>query len=188
MKTEKDLELDIKKEFQHEAPLSNETLHVSFSNGMLTISGTVDSQEKKRLAEAAAKRVAGEHLLINLIEVGINASRAKEDKEIERAVRDMIKWNSTINENRIRVKVKSGWVTLEGLVEWDYQKSKARHLAADIKGVQGVINLIKVQPKHSLYSEAEKNDSPVKRNFTHPELLAGPTFYNRRITDWPLFS
>jgi osmotically-inducible protein OsmY len=69
----------------------------------------------------------------------------KTDYEITRAVIESIRWNSTIQEGRIEVTVKHGWVTLSGIVDWQYQKSKAKLLAIDIAGVVGVTNLITVR-------------------------------------------
>lgn len=68
----------------------------------------------------------------------------KTDYELRKAVLDSIKWNSTIQEGRINVTVKNAWVTLSGVVDWQYQRSKARLLAEDISGVAGVTNLIVV--------------------------------------------
>ncbi len=68
----------------------------------------------------------------------------KTDYELLKAVVDSIKWNSTIQDGRIEVTVKHGWVTLSGTVDWQYQKSKAKLLAGDISGVAGVTNLITV--------------------------------------------
>lgn len=69
----------------------------------------------------------------------------KTDYEITKAVIESIRWNSTIQEGRIEVTVKHGWVTLVGIVDWQYQKSKAKLLAIDILGVVGVTNLITVR-------------------------------------------
>lgn len=68
----------------------------------------------------------------------------KTDSEIKKAVLDSIKWNSTIPDDRINVTVKNGWVSLSGVVEWPFQKSKAKLLAEDSIGVAGVTNLITV--------------------------------------------
>ena len=68
----------------------------------------------------------------------------KTDIEIKKAVLDSIKWNSTIQEGRVTVSVKNGWVTLKGNVDWHYQKLKARLLARDCVGITGITDLITV--------------------------------------------
>ena len=68
----------------------------------------------------------------------------KTDVEIKKAVLDSIKWNSTIQEGRVAVKVKNGWVTLLGNVDWHYQKLKAKLLARDCIGITGLTDLITV--------------------------------------------
>jgi osmotically-inducible protein OsmY len=69
----------------------------------------------------------------------------KTDYELTKAVIESIRWNSTIQEGRIEVIVKHGWATLAGVVDWQYQKSKAKLLAGDIAGIVGVTNLITVR-------------------------------------------
>ncbi len=89
----------------------------------------------------------------------------KTDYEISKAVVDSIKWNSTIQEGRIEVTVKFGWVILSGTVDWQYQKSKAKLLAGDISGVAGVTNLITVcSPSEETWvmSKPFTNNRPVR--------------------------
>ncbi|HWY10659.1 MAG TPA: BON domain-containing protein [Bacteroidia bacterium] len=68
----------------------------------------------------------------------------KTDAEIKKAVLDSIKWNSTIQEGRVTVSVKNGWVTLTGNVDWQYQKLKSKLLAGDCIGAAGVTDFITV--------------------------------------------
>jgi osmotically-inducible protein OsmY len=81
----------------------------------------------------------------NQLRVVIPRELKRNDKEIERSVKDIIKWNSSIDENKITVSVVDAWVTLEGEANWEYQRSKARLLTQDIVGVRGITNLIKVR-------------------------------------------
>ncbi|MBI2268962.1 MAG: BON domain-containing protein [Bacteroidetes bacterium] len=80
------------------------------------------------------------------IKTNLPPSSKRSDSDIKNAVLNVIKWNSSIDENKIKIKVRDGWVTLEGYVDWEYQKSRATYLAEDIKGVVGVNNLITVVP------------------------------------------
>jgi osmotically-inducible protein OsmY len=68
----------------------------------------------------------------------------KTDAEIKRAVLSAIKWNSTIEEDQIVVRVNKGWITLEGQVQYEFQKTKAKNLAEDIIGAAGITNRITI--------------------------------------------
>ncbi|MDF2448163.1 MAG: ornithine aminotransferase [Bacteroidota bacterium] len=72
----------------------------------------------------------------------IQKPSAHDDLELKKSVAAIIKWNSSIDETKIRIEVKNGWVTLEGTVDMDYKRLKAGLLARDIKGVTGVTNLV----------------------------------------------
>ncbi|MES2568172.1 MAG: BON domain-containing protein [Bacteroidota bacterium] len=71
-------------------------------------------------------------------------STLKDDIDLKKSVMNIIKWNSSIDESKISIKVKNGWVTLEGIVDLDFKRLKAGLLARDINGVTGVTNMITV--------------------------------------------
>ncbi|MCD6017772.1 MAG: hypothetical protein K0S53_893 [Bacteroidetes bacterium] len=76
-------------------------------------------------------------------------SSIKDDIDLKKSVMNIIKWNSSIDETKIRIKVKNGWVTLDGVVDLDFKRLKAGLLARDINGVTGVTNLITVSNNSS---------------------------------------
>jgi osmotically-inducible protein OsmY len=144
MKTDSEIERDVTHELEWESRYTNLQVNVDVKNGCVTLSGVVDSYPKKIEAERAAMRVGGIIWVNNNVVVKIADKRS--DAEIKMAAINAIKWNTTIDENEIEVKVENGWITLEGIVTWEYQKSKARNLAEDVIGVIGVTNLINVVP------------------------------------------
>jgi len=166
MTFDEEIERDIRAELQWESRLSGSDIKVAVHNGHITLTGTTDSYPKKLNAERAVRRVAGVKAVFNDIEVRIPAMSRRSDGDIKRAVENAITWNSAIDENKIKVTVEDGWVTLEGNVSWDYQRSKARLLAEDIIGVIGVTNLVKVMPSAPTSAEVLKNIAAAfKRNF-----------------------
>ncbi len=142
MRTDVEIKKDVIHELEWESRYNALDVEVEVKNGSVTLSGTVDAYSKKIEAERAALRVAGIIWVNNNIEVRIVDK--KSDEEIQRAAINAIRWNTTIDEDEIDVSVKNGWITLEGTVAWEYQKSKARNLAEDVIGVVGVTNLISV--------------------------------------------
>lgn len=144
MKTDFEIESEIKDELKWDPALNPGEITVEVEAGNVTLTGTVDSYPKKVEAERAALRVPGVTWVSNCINVQLAENRT--DDEIKEAVAKAIRWNSAIEESHIVVKVKNGWVTLEGEVEWEFQKSKAGNLTEDIAGVVGVSNFISIVP------------------------------------------
>jgi len=103
--------------------------------------------EQKDVAEKAAKRVAGVHAVANDIEVRLPAIDQRPDPDIARDAVAALKAELPISHDRIKVVVKDGWITLEGAVEWQYQKTTADSAVRKVKGVKGVTNVITVKPK-----------------------------------------
>ena len=112
-----------------------------------TLAGFVKSYTGKYEAEAAAKRVAGVTAVANDIEVRMPSVDERPDPEIARDAVAAIKSQLPISSEHIKIVVKNGWVTLEGQVEWQYQRQTARSAVRRIKGVKGVSNLIQLKPR-----------------------------------------
>jgi len=166
MKTGKEIEKNVKEELKWEPRVRGSEINVQVDNGRVTISGNVDSYPKKIDAEKAAMKVEGVTGVVNSINVVIPASIQRTDGEIRKAVMDVIKWNSSIEESKIKVEVKNGWVSLEGEVPWEYQRSRARQIAENLSGVVGVTNLLEVVSTFATSGEVkEKIDSALKRNY-----------------------
>ena len=94
-------------------------------DGVVTLTGTVDSYFKKWAAEEAAHRVAGVKAVANDIEVRLTSERT--DADIAAAVARALEWDAFIPPDKVKVTVSKGWVTLEGEVEWQYQKQEQKH-------------------------------------------------------------
>lgn len=105
----------------------------------------VDTYSKKRAAERAAQRVKGVKVLASDIGVNLGHFGKKTDTEIASAVRNALRWNSAVNDDKVEIKVDKGWVTLEGEVDWIYQKNFAQNNVEHLLGVKGIINNIKVR-------------------------------------------
>jgi osmotically-inducible protein OsmY len=135
---------------------------VAVKDGVVTLSGFVPSFWKKDAAEKAVKRVYGVRGIANDIEVKLFWQRT--DPEIARdAVREL-ESHVSIPADRIKVTVKDGWVTLEGTVDWEYQKSLAESAMKKLKGVSGVTNKIQVTPKASAAEVKSKIEEALRRS------------------------
>ena len=145
MKTDAELKQDVIDELVWDASVNETRIGVSVKSGVVTLSGTVDNYAEKIAAEKATKKVKGVKAVAMDIEVRIAGSSQRTDVEIAEVALNSLKWNSTVPKDAAVVKVENGWVTLEGSVNWNYQKEAARKSVESLVGVKGVSNLIEVK-------------------------------------------
>jgi osmotically-inducible protein OsmY len=146
MRSDSEIEQDVKDELRWDPEIDATDIAVSVKKGVVTLTGFVKSYSDKYEAEAAAKRVAGVVGLANDIEVRLPSVDQRPDPEIAREAADAIRSQLPISSEHIKVIVKSGWVTLEGTVEWQYQRQTAETAVRRIRGVKGITNSIQVKP------------------------------------------
>ncbi len=157
MKTNEDLQKDVQDAIKWEPLLNAAEIGVIAKDGIITLTGTVDSYWKKTEAEEAAKNVAGVKAVVEKIEIRFaNNSFKKDDNEIAAEVLNAFKWNIEVPNDKIKVKVEKGWVTLEGELEWNFQKESAKKAVRDLLGVVGVTNNITI--KADTREEVERKD------------------------------
>ncbi|MEQ7801945.1 BON domain-containing protein [Pedobacter sp. ASV1-7] len=146
MKNDSKIQKDVMDELKWEPLLNPSEIGVSVKNGIVTLSGEVDSYVKKIAAESATKRVLGVKAVAEDIQVILSPSLKKTDADIAAAVLNALKWNSVVQEDKIKIKVEDGIVKLEGEVEWEFQRKNIKRSIEFLSGVRMVINLIKVKP------------------------------------------
>ena len=126
MKSDNQIQKDVMDELKWEPYLNASDIGVSVKNGIVTLSGQVDTYSKKIAAEKAPKRVAGVKAVAEDIQVGVSPVYSKTDTEIAQAVLNALKWHSAVQEEKIKIKVENGNVKLEGEVEWEYQRNNVK--------------------------------------------------------------
>jgi osmotically-inducible protein OsmY len=120
---------------------------VAVKDGVVTLSGSVDSYAKRWAAEEAAHRVRGVKAVADEIEVRLSGDGRRTDEEIAEAAAHALEWDPLIPADRIKVTVANGFVTLEGTVDWQYEREDAAHDVHHLTGVKGVSNLITLTPR-----------------------------------------
>lgn len=120
---------------------------VAAADGVVTLSGHVPTYAEKLKAEEIAMRVRGVKAIALQIEVRPAGTHATADDEIARRLLEVLRWNTTVPEDKIRATVQNGWVTLSGAVEWNYQRDAASRAVQGLAGVRGVANTIKITPR-----------------------------------------
>jgi len=146
MRSDSDIKRDVEAELQSDPSIDATDIAVAMKNGVVTLSGFVPKFMDTLEAEAAAKRVAGVVGLANDLEVRLPLSDKRPDPEIARDAVAAVKTQLPFSWQQIKVIVDKGWVTLEGQVEWNYQREEAERAVRRVKGVRGVINTIQLKP------------------------------------------
>jgi len=123
---------------------------VSIEDGVVVLSGHVRTYAEKIAAEHAVKSVKGVRAVAEELEVRVSTDLAIDDGLIASRCLDLIRWNTAVPADQIQIKVQQGWVTLEGEVEWQYQKEAAQHAIQTLAGVAGLNNMLAVKPKVSV--------------------------------------
>ena len=146
MRSESDIRRDVEGELRWDPDIDATDIAVTVNNGVVTLAGFVRSFMQKYQTEADAKRVAGVVAVANDIEIRLPGVDERPDPEIARDAIQRIKSELPFARDEIRVVVKSGWVTLEGEVEWNYQRGRAEAAVRRVRGLKGVTNSIEVKP------------------------------------------
>jgi len=145
--TDEQIQKDVLAELKWDARVMPNEIGVSVKDGIVTLTGWVDSYTKKWAAEEAAHRVRGVKAVANDIEVRLPSSAERTDADIAAAAVRALEWDASLSIVNLDVTVSKGWVTLKGEVEWQYQKEDAERVVRRLAGVKGVTNLITVKPR-----------------------------------------
>jgi osmotically-inducible protein OsmY len=145
-RTDAEVQADVIAELRWEPRVRAPEIGVNVKDGVVTLTGWVDSYSKRWAAEEAAHRVRGVKAVANDIEVRLTATGERSDVEIAAAAVRALEWDAVLVPEKIEVTVSKGWVTLKGTVGWEYKKREAERVVRHLAGVKGVTNLIDVEP------------------------------------------
>ncbi len=132
-------------ELKWEGRVQPSEVGVAVRDGIVTLTGLVDSYAKRVAAEEAAHRVRGVRAVVNDIEIRLPLDAERHDADLAAAIMHALEWDAFVPLDQIEVTVSHGWVTLRGEVPWQYQKLDAERVVRRLAGVRGVTNLISVQ-------------------------------------------
>ncbi len=167
MRTDAHLQQDVMNELKWEPTLHAAEIGVGVKDGVVTVSGVVDSYAKKEAAEQAVKRVAGVRAVAEEIIVKLAGTHRRSDEDIARAASSILQWNSWVPHDRIKAMVQDGFVTLSGDVEWYHERESAENAVRHLVGVWGVTNSITIKPPVPIVKAVEvktKIEDALKRN------------------------
>lgn len=170
MRPDSEIKLNVENELQADPDIRSDDIAVAVKEGIVTLAGFVHSYRQKRQAEATAKRIAGVLAVANDVAVRLPIVHERPDPEIARDLARALRSQLQYSAQCIRAIVKSGWVILEGQVEWNYERERAEETAGRIKGVNGLTNSIEVKPNAVSLLVKQKIDEAFSRN---PDMDAG---------------
>ena len=163
MRSDSDIRRDVEDELRWDPDIDATDIAVTASNGVVTLAGFVRSYMQKYQAEADAKRVAGVVAVANDIEIRLPGVDERPDPEIARDAVERMKSELPFAWDKIRVVLKNGWVTLEGEVEWNYQRDRAEAAVRRVRGVKGITNSIVVKPRVAPMEIKRKIEEALRR-------------------------
>jgi osmotically-inducible protein OsmY len=164
MKTDTELQRDVLEQLKWEPSVNAAHIGVAVKDGVVTLTGHVPSYGEKYAAEKAAKRVYGVRAVANELDVKLPGSSQRTDEDIAQACVNALKSSYSVPQDKVKVVVNSGWVTLEGEVEWQYQKDAAESAVRYLTGVKGLSNNITVKPRVSPTDVRSKIEEALKRS------------------------
>ncbi|HEU4457484.1 MAG TPA: BON domain-containing protein [Longimicrobium sp.] len=190
MKTEKELQRDVMDELEFDPSLDAAAIGVSVAGGVVTLDGHVPTYADKVAAERAAKRVEGVKGLANDLTVTLHIGNERDDTEIARAAVASLEWNTWLPGGAVQVTVKHGWVTLEGTLDWKYQRDAALAAVEHLTGVKGVTNLVTLKPRviprevERRIQSAFQRAASLDARHVHVETLGGRVILRGSVRSW----
>lgn len=149
MKTDLQLQQEVLEELEFEPSIRELEIGVAAKDGVVTLTGFVDSYAEKKSAERAAGRINGVKAVADEIQVRLPGLYQRTDSDIAHAAVNALSWDIQVPDDRIKTTVENGWIYLDGEVEWQYQKWAAEDAVTNLMGVNGVTNVITVEQKRA---------------------------------------
>jgi len=162
--TDEEIQRDVLDELKWDMRVRPNEVGVSVKDGIITLTGQVDSYMKKLAAENAAHRVHGVKAVVNDLEVRLPGAAERTDTDLAAAVVNALRWDAGIPAGKLDVTVSQGWVTLKGEVEHGFQKRDAERAIRYLSGIRGITNLIAVKPSVSPVDLKQNIEKELVRN------------------------
>jgi osmotically-inducible protein OsmY len=163
-RSDEEIQRDVLDELKWDARVRPNEIGVAVKDGVVTLTGWIDSYLKKIAAEEDAYHVPGVKAVVNDIEVRLPGSAQRSDPDLAKAVLDALKWDAGIPTDKIQVTIDHGWVTLKGEVEYYFQKRDAERAVERLSGVRGVTNLLVVKSQPTPSDLKEQIEKALVRN------------------------
>ncbi len=166
MKTDADLKKDVTAELAWDPAVKATAIGVAVKDGVVTLSGHLETFAEKHAAERALARVAGVKAIALELDVKLSFDHKRSDTDIAAGAGEALKWNTLVPSEGIRLTVDHGWVTLQGDVEWDYQRRSVEKAIRPMMGVVGISNEITLRAGPKVTDLSRKIELALTRQAT----------------------
>ncbi|CAN5850571.1 BON domain-containing protein [soil metagenome] len=189
-KTDKELHQDVVEELTWQPSIRESEIGVSVKDGVATLSGFVETYAQKRAAERAAEGVNGIRAVAEELKVKLPGSFVRSDTDIAHQVANALTWDVQVPENKVKVRVENGWLTLEGEVEWQFQRAAAFRVVRNLAGVKGVDNLVTLRAHASATDVTQRITAALRRgaeknaHAVRVEALDGTVTLRGEVQSW----
>lgn len=163
-KSDDQLQRDVTEELRWDPSIGRAEIGVVARDGVVTLTGQVDSFAKRWTAIRTAERVAGVAAVADEMTVHLPTDYKRTDIDIAHAVTNALRWDVEVPDDKIKARVDDGWVALDGEVEWEYQRSAAVRAVRYLTGVRGVMNNILLKPRAFAPEVRTRIESALKRS------------------------
>ncbi len=163
MKTDIQLQKDILDELVWDPAINASRIGVAVKDGVVTLTGHIDTYAQKRAVEKAVQRVDGVQAIAVELDVALSPAHVRSDTEIAAAAEAAIRWQALAPLDRVRLRVEKGRITLTGEVDWEYQRRAADKAVHTLTGVVGVNNQIVVKPTSTAADIVERIQGAMTR-------------------------
>jgi osmotically-inducible protein OsmY len=163
MKTDSEIRDDVINELRWDPQITNpDAIGVAVTDGAVTLTGDISTYAEKLAAVRAAERVYGVKAVANELQVKLPGA-PRDDSDIARAIAHVLEWNVQVPEGKVHARVQNGWVTLDGEVDYDYQRHEVERMVRQVRGVIGVTDTITLKPPASPEKVQEVIEDAFKR-------------------------
>ena len=163
MKTDAQLKRDVMDELAWDPAISANAIGVAVKDGVVTVSGHLDTFAEKVAVQRAVRRVTGVLAIAIELDVKLVPQHKRSDTEIALAAEHALQWNTMVPADKVRATVEQGWIQLNGEVEWDYQRQAAFKAVRSLTGVVGVSNEITIRQRTTPADLAQRIEDALKR-------------------------
>ena len=191
MRNDIELQKDVVAELKWEPRLNEEQIGVAVRDGVVTLTGFVPDYAQRRMAAKAAERVVGVKAVAQELVVKIPDPYRRSDTDLAHQVVNALAWDVEVPNQKIKTKVEGGWVTLEGEVDWQFQRNAAERALRYITGIKGITNLVAIKPHASPYDVAQHIKAALHRSAEADAKKIEVTAYDGKVTltgtvrSWP---
>lgn len=191
MKSDMELQKDVAAELKWEPRLKEDEIGVTVQNGVVTLTGYVPDYVQRRAAAKAAERVIGVRAVAQEITVKVPGAFRRSDSDLAKQVANVLDWDIEVPTGKIKARVEDGWVTLDGTVDWQYQRTAAERAVRYLTGIRGVTNLTVIKAHASPYDVATHIKAALHRNVEEDARKITVTAMDGKVTltgsvrSWP---